>query len=306
MASMQGNVEAMRKLIAKGADINAFATYDDLGSILNTAISSGNLEAVELLIDEGAELSFPEEKRSDDIPPPLGEAARTSNAIFDLLLSKGAGNLSAYDYDEAFIIAAANGQTEILEKLLKYDHPQEICQHAMKRAVEESEWEIVKIMLEKLTGLDCHEAFVQAAISVDDHTDILYEVWKHTKHALPKEIIDEALYRATDWEKLDIVRVLLNDFGADPNAEAPMTPPNEGEDTNQQENNEENGDDGVEHEDNVDVNEAEVGDDDDGEDGEDGVDQNDDDGGDDQHEGAEDGDDGDANKEDDDDDIDER
>lgn len=291
MASLEGHVEVMKKLIVKGADINAFATADDLGSILNGAISSGNLEAVELLINEGVELSFPEEKRSDDIAPPLAEAARTSIAIFDLLMSEGAGKFSAYDYDKAFVYAAANGQSEILEKLLEHDHPQETYQLAIERAVEEDEWAVVKMMLEKRTGLDCHQAFVKAAISLDDHTDILYAVWKHTEQALPQEVINEALYEAANWEKIDIVRVLLNDFGADPNAEAPVSPVNEDENTSeQQENHDEDGDATGETEINEDETENNI-EDDENDGGDDELDANEDgDGGDDESDANEDGD----------------
>lgn len=292
MASLEGHVEVMKKLIVKGADINAFATADDLGSILNGAISSGNLEAVELLINEGVELSFPEEKRSDDIAPPLAEAARTSIAIFDLLMSEGAGKFSAYDYDKAFVYAAANGQSEILEKLLEHDHPQETYQLAIERAVEEDEWAVVKMMLEKRTGLDCHQAFVKAAISLDDHTDILYAVWKHTEQALPQEVINEALYEAANWEKIDIVRVLLNDFGANPNAEAPVSPVNEDENTSeQQENHDEDGDATGEtdiNEDETDINEDETETNED--ETENNIEDNEDGGGDDVPEANEDGD----------------
>lgn len=55
------------------------------------------------------------------------------------------------------------------------------------------------MMLESRIGLNCRAAFMGAAISLDDHIEILYVVWKH--------VINEALHKAIDHEKVDAVRM---------------------------------------------------------------------------------------------------
>jgi ankyrin repeat protein len=221
MASYEGYVKVMKKLVAHGADINAFA--NDAGPVLNAAIGSGNREAVELLIDQGVELSI-ENNENADIPPPLAAAALNSDtALFDFLISKCANKLPAHDYDQALLHAAEAGQTEVFEKLLAYDHPEETYQAAMEVAAEEDEWGIVKTILERRTGLNCHKLFVKAATAFEDQSQILRAVWRHTKKTLPVETINQALYEATDCENADIVQILLEEFDANPNAEAPVS-----------------------------------------------------------------------------------
>lgn len=254
MAAFEGYVKVMRKLVAQGADINAFATNG--GPVLNAAIASGNREAVELLIDKGVELSI-EHNEDADIPPPLAAAALNSDTtLFDFLISKCADRLPSRDYDQALRYAAEAGQTEVFEKLLAYDHPQETYQAAMEVAAEEDEWAIVKTILERRTGLDCHKIFVKAAIAFEDQSSVLRAVWRHTDEALPMTVINEALYEATDCENANIVQVLLEEFGADPDAEAPVA--NVKNDKDEDENEDGDGDEG-EGEDEDDDDEEEEG-----------------------------------------------
>lgn len=221
MASFKGYVRVMRKLVARGADINAFA--NDAGPVLNAAIGSGNREAVELLIDQGAELTI-EKNENADIPPPLAAAALNSDTtIFDFLISKCATRLPSGDYDQALLHAARAGQAEVFEKLLAYDHSEDTYQAAMDAAAKEGEWGIVQTVLERRTGLNCHETFIKAAVVLEDQSQILRSVWQHTNKALPIETINQALYEATDCENANIVKILLDEFDADPNAKAPET-----------------------------------------------------------------------------------
>lgn len=227
MASFKGYVKVMRKLVARGADINAFA--NDAGPVLNAAIASGNREAVELLIDQGAKLTIEkreknEENESAEIPPPLAAAASNSDTtIFDFLVSKCATRLPSSDYDQALIYAAKAGQEEVFDKLLAYDHSQENYQAAIDAAAKEGQWGIVKTILERRTGLNCHATFIKAAVVLEDQSQILRAVWQHTNEALPIETINQALYEATDCENANIVKILLDEFNADPNAKAPET-----------------------------------------------------------------------------------
>lgn len=219
MASFKGYVKVMRKLVNQGADVNAFA--NDAGPVVNAAIASGNREAVELLIDKGVELSI-EDNENAEIPPPLAAAALNSDTtLFDFLISKCANRLPPRDYDVALRYAAKAGQTEVFDKLLAYDHPQETYQAALDVAAGEGEWTIVNTILECRMGLNCHKTFIKAAIAFEDQSQILRAIWRHTKEALPKNTINQALYEATDCENANIVKILLEEFGADPNAEAP-------------------------------------------------------------------------------------
>ncbi|KAK5940015.1 hypothetical protein PMZ80_007433 [Knufia obscura] len=217
MAALEGYVKIMQKLVACGADVNAFA--EDTGPVINAAISSGSQEAVELLVSKGANLSL---DGHEEIPPPLAAAAKSSNTtLFDFLISACADKLPPREYNLALISAASSGQTEVFDKLMVYRHPQDTFQKAMDAAADETEWSMVKLILERRDGLDCRHVFVEAATAWDDQSEILQAVWQYTKKTLSIDIINEALYHATDYENEDIVRLLLNDFGADANAEAP-------------------------------------------------------------------------------------
>ena len=219
MAAGEGFVQVMKRLIGRGADINAFA--NGIGPVINGAIASGNQEAVELLIRKGARLSIDDQ---DDIDPPLATAAISPDvSLFDYIISVCADRLPKREYNLALVAAAGAGRTEVFEKLLKYSHPHDIYQMALERATEEIEWDIVKILLEKFTDLDCHQTFIAASTAWDDRAEILHTIWRHTNGTLSIDTINDALYEATDYEKEDTVRLLLTEFGADANAAAPTS-----------------------------------------------------------------------------------
>lgn len=225
MAAYAGFVQVMKKLIDKGADIDAFA--EDKGPVINSAIASGNREAVELMIKSGAKLSI---DAHDSIDPPLAAAARISDtALFDCLISACADRLPTREYNLALVAAAGAGQEEVFRKLLAYKHPQDIYQKALTEATRETEWDIVKILLENTSGLDCHYTFIEASTAWDDQSAILQAIWRYTRGTLSINTINNALYEATDFELEDVVRLLLTEFGADANAEAPMDKPEDEE-----------------------------------------------------------------------------
>ena len=58
LSALHGQVDALRRLIAAGADVNApSAGLYSHGTPLHHAVSSGSLEAVEVLVDAGANLN---------------------------------------------------------------------------------------------------------------------------------------------------------------------------------------------------------------------------------------------------------
>jgi ankyrin repeat protein len=98
-ASRRGNVDIMKILIDAGADIHAsYLNY--LGgrhiNALSDAISSGNVEAVKLLLTSGLKTLYDEERGT-----PIHHAATSCNPsaqMLLLLLELGAGEVSAIDH----------------------------------------------------------------------------------------------------------------------------------------------------------------------------------------------------------------
>jgi peptide-methionine (S)-S-oxide reductase len=57
LAALHGNAEALRRMIAAGADLNAPAQLYSHGTPLHHAVSSGCLEAVEVMVEAGANVN---------------------------------------------------------------------------------------------------------------------------------------------------------------------------------------------------------------------------------------------------------
>lgn len=216
MAALSGNPAVMKKLLRWGADINAFSP-DDVGTVVNGAIYSGNREAIKLLIEKGASLSTVISE-DEDIEGPLALAAQLSEiTMFDYLVEACAEKLPAQEYDKALVAAAEAGRVEVFHKLLAYNHPQDCFQEALNAAAEEDNWDIITILLDRCQGLDCKVPFESAAVDSENMDKILEAVWRHTKGVMPEEVLDEALRDASRCGKLPTVDLLL-EFGANPDA----------------------------------------------------------------------------------------
>lgn len=83
-AAGTGNVEEMRQLINRGANVNAVA-FDDL-TPLTQAAKVGQVDAVRLLIVSGADVNKP----SGDLSPLFFAADKGHVAVVRLLLENGA------------------------------------------------------------------------------------------------------------------------------------------------------------------------------------------------------------------------
>ncbi len=213
MASEAGHVDVMKKLIFRGADPNAYSEYSDL--VINAAISSGKFGAVELLVKQGVSLT-PER---DDVESPLAQAAAMADiSMLEYLMQQYAHQLPPQEYSKALISSAGAGRVEIFNRLLQFQHSLQDYQWALNSAAEEAKWEIVTILLERRSDLDCDEAFYQAATGTENKDQVLEALWEYTRGAISHEKVDESLYDATDREKLSTVKLLLEKFGADPNA----------------------------------------------------------------------------------------
>ncbi|KAI0380721.1 hypothetical protein F5Y04DRAFT_256583 [Hypomontagnella monticulosa] len=213
MAAFGGHVEVMKKLLLRGA--NANATSNDIGPVVNAAISSGNRACVELLVERGVSLTIDR----DDLDTPLALAALLSDiSMFEYLIEKYAAKLPAEEYSKAFVKAAEAGRAEVFNRLLQFEHSQEYFQKALDQAVAEWNWDIVTTLLEKRAGLDCNKLFYEAATSTEQQDKLLEVVWEYANGSITQETRNNSLYDATDREKESTVEVLLKKFGADPNA----------------------------------------------------------------------------------------
>ncbi|KAI1414542.1 hypothetical protein F5Y13DRAFT_197539 [Hypoxylon sp. FL1857] len=213
MAAFGGHVEVMKKLLLRGA--NANATANEIGPVVNAAISSGNRACVELLVERGVSLTFNEE----GVDPPLALAALLSDiSMFEYLIEKYADKLPAEEYSKAFVKAAEAGRIEVFNRLLDFEHGQEYFQKALEAAAEESNWAIVTILMEKHAGLNCDELFYKAATGTEFQDELLETIWQYTGGSISREKLNQSLYDATDREKESTVKLLLEKFGADPNA----------------------------------------------------------------------------------------
>ncbi|KAF6819564.1 multiple ankyrin repeats single kh domain-containing protein [Colletotrichum sojae] len=213
MAANAGHVKIMNKLIQKGANANAIAS--DIGPVMNAAISSGNPDAVRLLVEKNVSLAV----EDDSIDSPLALAGLHADlSMFEYLTKTYADKLPPKEFDKAFVKAAVAGRVDVFNKLMTYPHSRECFQDALDAATEEENWDVIMILLEQRLDLDCNGLFHQAATTAEHQDKVLEAVWKYTKGNVSKETLNNSLYEATDLEKESTVRLLLESFGVDPNA----------------------------------------------------------------------------------------
>ncbi|KAL7807892.1 ankyrin repeat-containing domain protein [Trichoderma aethiopicum] len=215
MAAFGGHIQVMKKLLLRGADPNAIAK--DIGPVVNAAISSGSREAVELLVEHSVSLTIHSEDES--IQCPLALAALLADySMFEYLIESYADKLPPRDYSEALVAAAAAGRIEVFHKLLSFSHEESVFQSALDEAVEEWNWDIVKSLLNNRQGLDVNGLFTEVATCSEPQDKMLQLAWDYANGSITEKTIGNALYNATDREKVSTVRLLLQSFGASPNA----------------------------------------------------------------------------------------
>ncbi|KAI1772887.1 hypothetical protein F4818DRAFT_127843 [Hypoxylon cercidicola] len=213
MAAFGGHVEVMKKLLLRGA--NANATSDDIGPVVNAAISSGNRVCVELLVERGVSLTIDR----DDVEAPLAQAALLSDiSMFEYLIEKYAEKLPPGEYSKALVKAAEAGRVDVFNRLLEFEYSQEDFQNALLAAVNEWNWDIVTIILEKHAGLNCDTLFYEVATGTEPQDKLLEVIWEYANGSIDQEMVNKSLYDATDREKESTVKLLLESYRADPNA----------------------------------------------------------------------------------------
>ncbi|KAK8002173.1 hypothetical protein PG991_014395 [Apiospora marii] len=216
MAAFGGHVDVMKILILRGANPNA--TSNDIGPVVNAAISSGNRDAVKLLVAEGVSLTVDPDRNLD---PPLALAALLSDlSMFEYLVEQYADRLPTEEYSKALVKSAEAGRVDVFNKLLnEFQHEHQYFQEALDAAVGEWNWDVAKILLDKQPGLDCNNLFHKAATVTENQDDLLGVAWVYSNGAISQETVDRALYDATDCEKKSTVELLLGEpYKGSPNA----------------------------------------------------------------------------------------
>lgn len=137
-ASRKGEVEAVRALLAKGADVNTKTTYGV--TPLFYAASRGHAEVVKVLLERGAEVNVKDKFYG---MKPLGWAASKGYAeVVRLLLDKGAD-----DRDGALMAAVAGGHVDTVRVVLdKGGLKPETLTNALGNATRNKRTEIAELL----------------------------------------------------------------------------------------------------------------------------------------------------------------
>jgi len=213
MAALRGNIKVMTMLLDGKADPSAVSEIQ--GCVLLSAIDSGSLNAVKLLVERGAALTYDPDKSLS----PLGQAAgQPDRAIFDYLIGVGGEKFEPHDYGLALDAAADAGNAEVFTDLLEYEQEEEALNDALFSAWYDNNWNIVEILLDKHTGLDVDDTFEELATGTEDQDELLKKVWAYADGSISAEVVGTSLYEATDKEKESTVKILLELCEADPNA----------------------------------------------------------------------------------------
>jgi len=114
-AAVDGNIAAVKDLIAKGVDVNAGSPD---GSALQLAAFYGHTEVVKLLIDKGADMNRKSGNEYDDTAL-MGSIGGGETEIAKLLIEKGSSiNAKNNRGNTALILAAFTGNAEITKLLI--------------------------------------------------------------------------------------------------------------------------------------------------------------------------------------------
>ena len=215
LAALHGHIELLEALINKKANINAWSK--NYGPVINAAISSGEPRAVRYLLDQSSiVLDFAREQ----MPPLAHSASMLEKTLFQDILNIGKDKWTNHHYDQALIEASHGEKLDNIDLLLEcHAFTIEILNEALKVAAFEDHWTCVARFLE-IPGLTCNEVFYLAAITMRGRQadDILQLVWDYAENQIPIEVVNAALYRATDNEKEEVITWLLDICHADANA----------------------------------------------------------------------------------------
>lgn len=213
VAAEMGHLDVVKFLLAHSADPNI-----ELG-VYKTPLAAAAYgrfdEAVDVLLKAGAH------KDPDGLNfrygTPLGAACRMGSlSIVKKLVEAGCDvnkQFSSSNYRCATSCAASYGHGDIVQFLLEKGVDEQSQEQALQAAARLGEEEMVKILLAASPSLSRNQAFLKAAAHGQDE---VIELLSHD--SLDRDILDSALYQASDGEHEDTLSLLLN-LGASPDAE---------------------------------------------------------------------------------------
>jgi ankyrin repeat protein len=139
-AAFNGNIKIINQLLSHGARPNAIA--NEIGGVINAAVSSGNPGVVEILLE--SEMDAPLDTRKNEFLSPLASAALCSDlSVFENLSKVYSERSRPEEFSKALLAAATVGRFEVCESLLSYQHDRECLQEAFDSAARVSKWDMV-------------------------------------------------------------------------------------------------------------------------------------------------------------------
>jgi len=203
-AAAGGNVDVIKQLLIAGADPNALNTAGH--TPLNIAIQHGHLEAVQLLIANGANVKTrPKKKRY--FPPLCVAASAKQVEIFFALLKAGAEVNAVNPLNQTALNCAAAVPEDIaipmVEALLKaraeVDHVDKFGETPLSEAVFQHSHNVVKLLVK--SGADVNRVFKSHGGTLLDAAEIRFKANARTAEdeSEPKCIREEAALGAQQW-----------------------------------------------------------------------------------------------------------
>jgi ankyrin repeat protein len=210
--------EITKLLLSRGAKVNTIGGA--ARRALNVGALVGNLEGVRALVDLGADVDPDEDYWYGSA---VGAASRNGHAdVVEYLLSRGWDSSRAMKTYGSFLVAAATYKhLGVVEILLKKEERVFVLESALLVASKRGYVAILEAILGKRPALNLQRAFSQAAYY--GRTEVLEALFKNDLEGelrRDKQILDAALYQATDNEHEETVKLLL-EHGADPNTTGP-------------------------------------------------------------------------------------
>lgn len=221
----------MKLLIQKGANVNALSK--DIGPVINAAIRSGTVDAVQLIMN--GDVHFDVDYTKCDAPLSLSAGISEPHLFEDILQSGRAKWLQNVKLlDQALIAASYSGRLQSVQILLKFSHTytNNTLENAMLSAATEKNWSSVNELLDYVItdtakgnrrDVKLDDIFYLAATNREERLPILQKIWAFTNQTVPSDVCDFSLYQATvlnkDWTVgwlLDVCQANPNTFGERP------------------------------------------------------------------------------------------
>jgi hypothetical protein len=173
------DIEALKELIANGADVND--KDDNYSGItpLFLAVENGNLATVEMLLEFGAKVN----SRNDDRQTPLMRVDGDATVeLVELLFKYGAkANLTDRSGDNALILAARNANPDVLRLLIretdKIDSKNSRGRTALMEAADADNLENVRALIQAGADVNLKDSEGETAwdLTTDDEIEALLE-----------------------------------------------------------------------------------------------------------------------------------